>query len=483
MPQPLIFELGAPGRQAHSLPASDVPDVELPAELLRDSVELPEVAELDVVRHFVRLSQQNASIDTNFYPLGSCTMKYNPKANEEAASLRGIRRVHPYTPGAEVQGALQLMYELQQMLGIVAGLPAVSLQPAAGAHGELTGMLVIRAHHQRQGDTGRHKVIVPDSAHGTNPATAAMTGYQVVTVRGDARGNVDLEQLRELVGPDTAGMMLTNPNTLGLFDEHIEEICHLVHEAGGLMYGDGANMNAMVGIARPGDLGFDVLHLNLHKTFSTPHGGGGPGAGPIAVRDYLAPYLPDPVVSVEETADGACYSFQCPAQSIGSVRSLWGNFAVLARAYTYMRHHGVEGLRANSEHAILNANYLMALLKDAYDLPYDRPCMHEFVLSGNRQKRQDARTLDLAKRIIDFGYHPPTIYFPLIVSEAMLIEPTESENKQTLDEFASAMRTIASEAETNPDIIKSAPHTAVLRRLDETTAARQPDLTYSSAAR
>ncbi|MDP9352162.1 MAG: aminomethyl-transferring glycine dehydrogenase subunit GcvPB [Chloroflexota bacterium] len=483
MPQPLIFELGAPGRQAHSLPASDVPDVELPAELLRDSVELPEVAELDVVRHFVRLSQQNASIDTNFYPLGSCTMKYNPKANEEAASLRGIRRVHPYTPGAEVQGALQLMYELQQMLGIVAGLPAVSLQPAAGAHGELTGMLVIRAHHQRQGDTGRYKVIVPDSAHGTNPATAAMAGYQVVTVRGDARGNVDLEQLRELVGPDTAGMMLTNPNTLGLFDEHIEEICHLVHEAGGLMYGDGANMNAMVGIARPGDLGFDVLHFNLHKTFSTPHGGGGPGAGPIAVRDFLAPYVPEPVVRVEETDEGACYSLQRPAESIGSVRSLWGNFAVLARAYTYMRHHGAQGLRANSEHAILNANYLMALLKDVYDLPFDRPCMHEFVLSGNRQKRQGARTLDLAKRIIDFGYHPPTIYFPLIVSEAMLIEPTESENKQTLDEFATAMRTIASEAETNPDIIKSAPHTAVLRRLDETTAARQPDLTYSSAAR
>lgn len=483
MPEPLIFELNAPGRQSYSLPSLEVPEAALPTELLRDGVELPEVSELDVVRHFVRLSQENASIDTNFYPLGSCTMKYNPKVNEEVASLRGIRRVHPYTPETEVQGALQMMHELQDLLGQIAGLPAVSLQPAAGAHGELTGMLVIRAHHHTQGNIDRINVIVPDSAHGTNPATAAMAGYQVVTVRSDSRGNVDLEQLRSLVGRDTAGMMLTNPNTLGLFDENIEEICHLVHEAGGLMYGDGANMNAMVGIAWPGDLGFDVLHFNLHKTFSTPHGGGGPGAGPIAVRDFLAQYLPDPVVVALDADGGVSYSLRRPDASIGSVRSLWGNFAVLARAYTYIRHHGADGLLANSEHAILNANYLAALLADVYELRYDRPCMHEFVLSGTRQKWQGARTLDMAKRIMDFGFHPPTIYFPLIVDEAMLIEPTESENKQTLDEFASAMRAIASEAEINPDIIKSAPHSTELRRLDETTAARQPNLTYTNAAR
>ncbi|MDP9383324.1 MAG: aminomethyl-transferring glycine dehydrogenase subunit GcvPB [Chloroflexota bacterium] len=483
MPEPLIFELSVEGRRAFSLPRSETPDAELPEELRRADLDLPEVSELDVIRHYVRLSQENFSIDTNFYPLGSCTMKYNPKVNEEVASQRGVRRVHPYTPDSEVQGALQVMYELQGLLAEIAGLPAVSLQPAAGAHGELTGMLVIRAHHLSRGDTGWHKVIVPDSAHGTNPATAAMAGYEVVTVRSDARGNVDLGQLRSLVGPDTAGMMLTNPNTLGLFDENIEEVCRTVHEAGGLMYGDGANMNAITGIARPGDLGFDVLHFNLHKTFSTPHGGGGPGAGPIAVRDYLASYLPDPVVTTADDEDGfSTYRLTTPGASIGKVRSLWGNYAVLARAYTYIRHHGAEGLRSNSEHAILNANYLAALLKDAYELRYDRPCMHEFVLSGARQKKQGARTLDIAKRIMDFGYHPPTIYFPLIVEESMLIEPTETENKQTLDAFAEAMRTIAREAQTEPEKITSAPHETDLRRLDETTAARRPDLAYRTTA-
>jgi glycine dehydrogenase subunit 2 len=478
MPEPLIFELSAEGRRAYSLPEAETPGAQLPEALCRTDLNLPEVGELDAVRHYVRLSQENYSIDTHFYPLGSCTMKYNPKVNEEVASQRGVRRVHPYTPDSEAQGALQVMYELQELLGEIAGLDAVSLQPAAGAHGELTGMLIIRAHHLSRGDAQRYQVVVPDSAHGTNPATAAMAGYEVVTVKSDARGNVDLDQLRSLVGPDTAGMMLTNPNTLGLFDEHIEEICRTVHEAGGLMYGDGANMNAIAGIARPGDLGFDVLHFNLHKTFSTPHGGGGPGAGPIAVRDYLARYLPDPVVSTTLGEDGPTYELSTPEASIGKVRSLWGNYAVLARAYTYIRHHGAEGLRANSEHAILNANYLAARLKDAYELRYDRPCMHEFVLSGVRQKRQGARTLDMAKRIMDFGFHPPTIYFPLIVEESMLIEPTESENKRTLDEFAAAMHAIAREAETQPEVVTSAPHETELRRLDETTAARRPDLTY-----
>ncbi len=481
MPEPLIFEWSSEGRTAYSLPESQVPDASLPEGLVRDELDLPEVSELDVVRHFVRLSQQNVSIDTHFYPLGSCTMKYNPKVNEEVASLRGVRRVHPYTPPERAQGALQIMYELQQALAEIAGLDAVSLQPAAGAHGELTGMLVMRAYHESRGDTNRHVVIVPDSAHGTNPATAAMVGYQVATVRSDERGNVDLDQLRSLVGPETAGMMLTNPNTLGLFDEHIEAICRTVHEAGGLMYGDGANMNAILGITKPGELGFDVMHYNLHKTFTTPHGGGGPGAGPIAVRDFLAEFLPDPVVVAREEDGATRYELETPVRTVGKVRSLWGNFAVLARAYTYIRQQGADGLRSVSRHAIINANYLMARLKDAYYLPYDRPCMHEFVLSGRKQKRQGVRTLDIAKRIIDFGFHPPTIYFPLIVDEALMIEPTETENKRTLDEFADAMLEITREAETDPETIRSAPHEAPLRRLDETTAARRPDLTYRAA--
>ncbi|ACZ42264.1 Glycine dehydrogenase (decarboxylating) [Thermobaculum terrenum ATCC BAA-798] len=478
---PLIFEWSRDGATGYSLPDSQVPTVNLPEELLRENLALPEVSELEVIRHFVRLSQLNFAIDTTFYPLGSCTMKYNPKVNEEVAAHRGIRRVHPYTPIEKVQGALQVMYELQQALAEIAGMDAVSLQPAAGAHGELTGMLVIRAYLDSIGQTHKTKVIVPDSAHGTNPATAAMAGYQVVTVRSDDRGNVDLEELKRLVDEEVAAMMLTNPNTLGLFDEHIREICEVIHEAGGLMYGDGANMNAIMGIVKPGELGFDVLHFNLHKTFTTPHGGGGPGAGPIAVKDFLAPFLPSPIVTARDTEEGRIYQFQDPPKSIGKVRSLWGNFAVLVRAYTYIMQQGSEGLRSVSEHAILNANYLLSLLRDAYQVPYDRPCMHEFVLSGSKQKRFGVRTLDIAKRLIDYGFHPPTIYFPLIVEECLMIEPTETENKRTLDEFAAAMIKIAEEAEKDPELVKSAPHNAVVRRLDETTAARKPDLVYQQA--
>lgn len=478
MPEPVIYDWSSPGREGYSLPNSEVPEAQIPGELCRNDLDLPEVSELDAIRHFVRLSQQNLSIDTTFYPLGSCTMKYNPKVNEEVASFRGVRRVHPYTPESEVQGALRIMYELQNVLAKIAGLEAVSLQPAAGAHGELTGMLIIKAFHDSQGESKRSQVIVPDSAHGTNPATAAMAGFEVVTVKSDSRGNVDLDQLRQLVGSTTAGMMLTNPNTLGLFDEHIAKVCEVVHEAGGLMYGDGANMNAVLGIARPGDLGFDVLHYNLHKTFTTPHGGGGPGAGPVAVRRFLRNFLPDPLVVAIETGNETVYRFERPEKTIGKVRSLWGNFAVLARAYTYIRQQGEDGLRSVSEHAILNANYLMNKLKTHYDLRYDRTCMHEFVLSGARQKKQGVRTLDIAKRITDYGFHPPTIYFPLIVEEALMIEPTETESKQTLDEFAAAMESIAQEAERDPELVRSAPHRSKVRRLDETTAARKPDLVY-----
>ncbi len=480
---PLIFEWSRDGATGYSLPDSQVPTANLPEELLREDLNLPEVSELEVIRHFVRLSQLNFAIDTTFYPLGSCTMKYNPKVNEEVAAHRGVRRVHPYTPIEKVQGALQIMYELQQALAEIAGMDAVSLQPAAGAHGELTGMLVIRAYLDSIGQTHKTKVIVPDSAHGTNPATASMAGYQVVTVRSDDRGNVDLEELKQLVDEEVAAMMLTNPNTLGLFDEHIREICEVIHEAGGLMYGDGANMNAIMGIVKPGELGFDVLHFNLHKTFTTPHGGGGPGAGPIAVKDFLAPFLPSPVVVARDTEAGRIYQFQDPPKSIGKVRSLWGNFAVLVRAYTYIMQQGSEGLRSVSEHAILNANYLLSLLRDAYQVPYDRPCMHEFVLSGSKQKRFGVRTIDIAKRLIDYGFHPPTIYFPLIVEECLMIEPTETENKRTLDEFAAAMIKIAEEVENDPELVKSAPHNTIVRRLDETTAARKPDLVYQQAVK
>ncbi|HLH22385.1 MAG TPA: aminomethyl-transferring glycine dehydrogenase subunit GcvPB [Chloroflexota bacterium] len=479
-PEPLLSELSVAGREGQHLPAPDVPASGLPdAGLLRDGLPLPELSEPEVVRHFTRLSQLNYAVDTGFYPLGSCTMKYNPKIDDEMAALSGFAGLHPYQPAETVQGALRLMWELERALAAITGFAAVTLQPAAGAHGELTGMLMIRAHHLARGDTRRRRVLVPDSAHGTNPATAAMCGYEAVTVPSDARGNVDLTALRGLLGPDVAALMITVPSTLGLFDEHMLEVTAAVHETGALVYGDGANLNALLGIARPADLGLDVLHINLHKTFAQPHGGGGPGAGPVAVRADLEPYLPLPVVRrrPDETYD---LDYIRP-HSIGQVRAFGTHFGVLVRAYTYIRLLGGDGLRRVSEAAVLHANYLRAVLREWYDVPYDRPCMHEVLLSGRRQKAQGARTLDVAKRLIDYGFHPPTIYFPLVVDEALMIEPTETEAKPTLDAFIAAMAAIAVEAARAPAVLHAAPHDTPVGRLDEASAARQPVLRWRRA--
>lgn len=485
MVEPLIFEHSSPGRSAASLPRPEVPvqpiDQLLPPGLIRRDLPLPEVSELDVIRHFTRLSQQNACIDTTFYPLGSCTMKYNPRVNEDAARLPGFTLIHPYQPEATVQGALEVMYELQQYLAEIAGMDAVTLQPAAGAHGELTGMLMVRAYHQARGDRDRGRVLIPDSAHGTNPATARMVGYRVQSIPSDQRGNLDLAALKAALGPDVAALMITIPSTLGLFDEHILEVIGAIHEAGGLVYGDGANMNAMLGQARFGDLGVDVMHFNLHKTFTTPHGGGGPPAGPVAVKSFLAPYLPTPVVARRARADGSAeyYLDEDRPRSIGKIKAFYGNFGMIVRAYTYIRSIGAEGLEQVGESAVLNANYLMERLRGAYDVYSERRCKHEFVLSGRRQRRSTGvRTLDIAKRLIDYGFHPPTIYFPLVVEEAMMIEPTETESVETLDRFAEAMLAIAREAAENPDLVKQAPHTTAIGRLDEVAAVRRPNVRW-----
>ncbi|MBI4493727.1 MAG: aminomethyl-transferring glycine dehydrogenase subunit GcvPB [Chloroflexi bacterium] len=478
MSEPLLSEVSRPGRPGHQLPACDVPDAPLPEAVLRDELRLPELGELEVIRHFTHLSQCNVSIDTTFYPLGSCTMKYNPRINEDVARLPGFALLHPYQPEETVQGALRLMYELQRALAEITGFSATCLQPAAGAHGELAGMLMIRAYHQRRGQGHRTKVLIPSSAHGTNPATAAMCGYYTVAVPTDARGNVDPERLRAELDEHTAALMITNPSTLGLFEEHIQEIVQAVHEAGALVYGDGANLNAILGMVKPGALGFDALHINVHKTFSTPHGAGGPGAGPVVVGPTLEPFLPRPIVARDAqghyTLDGG------GPDSIGRLRAFYGHFGIFVRAYTYLRMHGADGLRRISEAAVLNANYLRSLLQGVYELPYPRTCMHEFVLSGRRQKVLGVKTLDIAKRLIDYGFHPPTIYFPLIVEEAIMAEPTETESKDTLDAFAQALLAIAREAEANPDLARSAPHTAPVRRLDEVTAARKPILRWDS---
>ena len=490
MTEPLIFEIGGPGRCAAPLPAPDVPLADLPRNLLRDDLSLPEVGELDLVRHYVRLSQLNHSVDTGFYPLGSCTMKYNPKVNEAAARLPGFAHTHPYQDQGTAQGSLQLIYELQEFLKEISGFAGVSLQPAAGAHGEFAGVLMIRAYHAARGDSKRTVMLVPDSAHGTNPASTAMCGYDVLEIKSDARGNVDLDDLRAHCNDTVAGMMLTNPNTLGLFDEHVVKICEMIHACGGLMYGDGANLNAIMGIVRPADLGFDVMHFNLHKTFSTPHGGGGPGAGPVGVGPALVDFLPGPLAAMtlgkHECSDEECgcehegpvYYLEMPAKSIGRMKAFYGNFGVLVRAYAYIRQLGAEGVRRAAEYAVLSANYLRVKLQDTYPLPYRRVCMHEFVLSGKLPGVPDVHTMDIAKRLMDFGFHPPTVYFPLIVPEALMIEPTETESLETLDAFAEAMLQIAAEARTNPDLLHGAPHSTPLKRLDDVRAAREPKLRW-----
>jgi len=475
MLEPTIYELSSEGRPGVRFPEPDVPRAELPTGLIREKINIPEVSELGVVRHFTHLSTLNYSIDSGLYPLGSCTMKYNPKVNEEAARLPGFANVHPLQPVETVQGSLLLMYQLQEMLKEISGFDAVSLQPAAGAHGEMTGVLIIRAYHRSRGDTKRTRMIIPDSAHGTNPATSAMSGYEVVNVRTDASGNVDLEALRPLCDDRLAGLMLTNPNTLGLFDQNVLQVIDMVHQAGGLVYGDGANLNALLGIARPGEIGFDVMHFNLHKTFSTPHGGGGPGSGPVGVAEHLKEFLPGPVVKVIEEGDEdlpPLYGFSMPELSIGRVKSFFGHFGMIVRAYTYIAMNGSEGLRSIAEHAVLNANYLLARVRDAYHLPYDRICMHEFVVEGQWKDAPEVHALDISKRLMDYDFHPPTNYFPLIVHEALMIEPTETESKQSLDAFADALLKIAEEAHTNPALLKEAPHKAPVGRLDEVKAAR-----------
>ncbi len=478
--EPVIYELSAPGRCAAHLPELDVPASQLPPEhLLREDLDLPEVSELDLMRHYVRLSQLNHGVDVGMYPLGSCTMKYNPKVNEEAARITGLVETHPYQPVETVQGNLAIMHELQGYLAELGGFEAVSLQPAAGAHGELSGTLMIRAYHRDRGDDQRTIMLIPDSAHGTNPASTAMVGMETVEVRSDARGNMEIEALKPHLNERLAGLMLTNPNTLGLYDEHVLEVCRLVHEAGGLVYGDGANFNALMGIVKPGDVGFDVLHYNLHKTFSTPHGGGGPGSGPVGAAPTLADYLPGPIVARDENEAGAtAYRFVMPERSIGRIKSFYGHFGIMVRAYAYIRMLGAQGLLDSSMAAVLNANYLQAILSEVYPLPYDRVCMHEFVLQGRLEDAPDVRALDIAKRLIDFGFHPPTNYFPLIVPEALMIEPTETESKQTLDRFAEAMLRIAQEAREDPELLQNAPHHAPLRRLDEVRAAREPVLSW-----
>ena len=476
MLEPLIYELSTPGRPGHRFPDPDVPRADLPAGMTRKELMLPELSELEVVRHFVRLSQLNHAIDTGFYPLGSCSMKYNPKVNEDAARLPGFAHSHPLQDLSTQQGSLALMFRLQQWLKEIGGFAGVSLQPAAGAHGELSGILMIRVYHHQRGQPQRNKILVPDSAHGTNPATTTMSGLRVVELPSDARGNVDLEALRAECDETVAGLMLTNPNTLGLFEEHVQEVVRLVHDAGGLIYGDGANMNALLGVVRPGDLGFDVLHFNLHKTFSTPHGGGGPGAGPVGVGDQLLDYLPGPVVAElePETEDlPPLYGLEMPPKSIGRVKAFHGHFGMHVRAYSYIRSYGRSGMRAIADHAVLNANYLMAGLRQTYQVPFDRRCMHEFVAEGRFEFAPEIHALDISKRLMDYGFHPPTNYFPLIIREALMIEPTETESKPTLDAFVEAMLAIAEEARSEPELLKGAPHSTPFGRMDEVQAAKQ----------
>ena len=475
MAEPTIFEISSPGRVGVKYPLPDVPETPLPAAFMRDQLPLPELSEQDVVRHYTRLSKLNYSVDGGFYPLGSCTMKYNPRVNERAARLPGFASVHPFQPAETVQGCLALMYNLQLWLQEISGFKGVSLQPAAGAQGEFVGVSIIRAYHESRKDSKRTKILIPDSAHGTNPASSAMKGYVIVPIPTDTNGDVDLESLKAACDETTAGLMLTNPNTLGLFEKEVVEVIRIVHAAGGLVYGDGANLNALLGIVRPGDLGIDIMHFNLHKTFSTPHGGGGPGSGPVGVASHLVDFLPAPVIDVVEKGSedmAPLYGFRSPSKTIGRVKSFNGHFGMLVRAFVYISMHGPDGLLSISKYAVLNANYLLAKVKPYYKLPYDRVCMHEFVLEGRWENAPGVIALDIAKRLMDYGFHPPTNYFPLIVHDALMIEPTETENKQTLDAFAEALIKIAGEARNEPELLKTAPHVTPVGRLDEVKAAR-----------
>ncbi len=478
----IIFEKSRPGRKGYSLPKLDIDYSKsayntIPNEFLREKdAELPEIAEIDVSRHYVRLSHLNYNIEKGFYPLGSCTMKYNPKINETVASMTGYADLHPNATDEMSQGALRLMYELGEQLKEISGMSGVSLQPAAGSQGELTGILMFRAYHQHRGDTKRNKILIPNAAHGTNPASAAIAGFEIVELNSNEAGMVDIDDLRSKVGDDVAGFMLTNPNTVGIFESEIETIAELIRECGGLMYMDGANLNALLGIARPGDMGFDCVHINLHKTFSTPHGGGGPGSGPICVSNRLLPYLPVPQIINDKGFYRTKYDLE---HSIGRVHTFFGNFGMHVRAYTYIRMHGNEGLRQVSENAIINANYLRTLIKDNYRVPFDEFAMHEFVVSADYQKEFGVSAKDIAKRLLDYGFHAPTIYFPLIVHECMLIEPTETESKENIELFANAMNKIAEEARTNPDLVNSAPLTTPVKRVDDALAARKLNVKWS----
>jgi glycine dehydrogenase subunit 2 len=471
MNEPLLWEKGKKGRCGISIPIPDVAAAPLDDEFTRDEIDFPDLSEVDVVRHFTRLSQWNFGVDTGMYPLGSCTMKYNPKTNERQAALPGFAGAHPMLPPELSQGTLQLMYELEQILSEITGMHATTLQPAAGAHGELTAMLLFHAYNKSKGEN-RSKILIPDTAHGTNPASAALCGYKAVPVESNEDGILSVERVAELMDEDTAAIMVTNPNTLGLFEDNIKKVAEIVHAKGGLVYGDGANMNAVMGVVKMGDVGIDAMHLNLHKTFSTPHGGGGPGAGPVCVVKELAPFLPVPRVIKE--GDRYDLKYDNP-DSIGKVHAFHGNFGILIRAYSYILSMGKE-LKTASQHAVLSANYIKEKLKDVLHLPFDRPCMHECVFTDKKQEPYKVSTLDMAKRLIDYGYHPPTIYFPLVVSGAIMIEPTETESKEEIDQFIETFRTVVKEAEENPELLHNAPVTPKVRRMDETTAARKPCL-------
>ena len=475
----LLIEISKEGRKAYSLPKLDVEFAKLDEMLdhnmiKKTDLELPELSELDVVRHYTLLSNKNFGVDTGFYPLGSCTMKYNPKLNEDMASLNKFTNMHPYQPVETSQGSLELMYNISKMLCEITGMDEVTLQPSAGAHGEYTGLMMIRKYHESRSDLKRTKVIVPDSAHGTNPASANMAGFDIIEVESTKNGAVDINKLKEILNDEVAALMLTNPSTLGLFEKNIEEIANLVHEAGGLLYYDGANTNAIMGITRAGDMGFDVVHLNLHKTFAAPHGGGGPGSGPVGIKKDLIPYLPVPVI--EKVDDKYVLNYD-KKDSIGKIKNYYGNFAVMVRSFAYILTMGRDGLKKASEMAVLNANYLKENLKEDYDLPIDEICKHEFVLRG---PHVEYNTMDIAKRMLDYGYHPPTVYFPLIIREAMMIEPTETESLETLDKFIEAMKSIAKEGRKNPELLTSAPHNTIVSRVDDARAVKKPILTWKN---